>query len=104
MTRPVTVTIPHELGVAEARRRIDTGFTRLEKQLAGGGLHQVHKAWDGDRMSFAAKVMGQAISGRLDVRDKAVVMEIDLPMMLALIADRIKGRVQKEGQLLLEKK
>lgn len=104
MSRPVTVTIPHELGTAEARRRIDAGFGRLEKQFGGGGLNQVTRSWHGERMSFAAKVMGQAISGRLDVREKAVVMEIDLPMMLALIADKIKGRVQKEGRLLLEKK
>lgn len=102
MTRPVSITIPHELGVAEARRRIDDGFGRIEKQL--GGMGQVDKTWDGDRMAFKGKVMGQAITGRLDVRETAVLMEIDLPSMLALIADKITGRVQKEGQLLLEKK
>jgi hypothetical protein len=102
MTRPVAITIPHELGVAEARRRIEDGFVRIEKQL--GGMGQVDKSWDGDRMSFNGKVMGQAITGRLDVRETAVLMEIDLPTMLALIADKITGRVKKEGQLLLEKK
>lgn len=102
MTRPVRIDIPHELGAAEARRRIEEGFGRIESQF--GGVAQVTKSWDGDRMSFRGKVMGQAISGRLDVRDKAVAMEIDLPTMLALIADKITGRVKKEGQLLLEKK
>jgi hypothetical protein len=103
MTRPVSIDIPHELGVAEARRRIDDGFVRIEKQL-GAGLGQVTRSWDGDRMSFAAKVMGQAITGRLDVGERAVLMQIDLPTVLALIADKITGRVKKEGQLLLEKK
>jgi hypothetical protein len=104
MSRPLAITIPHELGAAEARRRIEDGFGRIEAQFGGGALSQLRKSWDGDRMSFAAKVMGQAISGRIDVREKAVVMEIDLPMLLGLIADRIKGRVQKQGRLLLEKK
>lgn len=102
MTRPVRIDIPHELGVAEAHRRIDQGFGRIESQF--GGVAQVTKSWDGDRMSFHGKVMGQTITGRLDVRETTVAMEIDLPTMLALIADKITGRVKKEGQLLLEKK
>lgn len=103
MSRPVSINIPHELGVAEAHRRIEEGFGRIEQQF-GGGMAQVQKSWDGDRMSFAAKVMGQSITGRLEVREKVVAMEIDLPTFLALMADKITGRVQKEGQLLLEKK
>jgi hypothetical protein len=103
MTRPVSIDIPHELGAAEARRRIEEGFGRIEQQL-GGGMAQVQKSWDGDRMSFAAKVMGQSITGRLDVQEKQVAMQIDLPTFLALMADKITGRVKKEGQLLLEKK
>jgi hypothetical protein len=103
MSRPVAINIPHELGVAEAHRRIEEGFGRIEQQF-GGGMAKVQKSWDGDRMTFAAKVMGQSITGRLDVREKAVLMEIDLPTFLALMADKITGRVQKEGRLLLEKK
>lgn len=103
MTRPVHINIPHELGAAEARKRIEEGFGRIEQQF-GGGMAQVSKSWDGDRMSFAAKVMGQSITGRLDVQEKQVAMEIDLPTFLALMADKITGRVKKEGQLLLEKK
>ncbi len=103
MSKPVTVTIPHQLGRAEARRRIDEGFARLTAQL-GGGLAQINKTWSGDQMQFAARAVGQAISGRLDVLDDAVKMEIDLPPLLAMIADKIRGRIQKEGQLLLDKK
>ena len=103
MTRPITISIPHQLGVAEARSRIDQGFGRLEQQIAGG-FAQVRKTWEGDRMHFDAKVMGQAVRGRLDVLADAVKMEIELPAFLAMIADKIKGRVQKEGTLLLEKK
>ena len=102
MTRPVHIDIPHELGVAEAHRRIEQGFGRIEKQF--GGVAQVTKSWDGERLNFHGKVMGQTITGRLDVREKVVAMEIDLPMMLALIADKITGRVKHEGQLLLDKK
>jgi putative polyhydroxyalkanoate system protein len=102
MSKAVTVTIPHELGRAEARRRIETGFGDLSRQL--GGLGAVSKTWEGDRLSFAFAAMGQAISGSVDVADRAIRLEVLLPGLLAMMAGKLEGRLQKEGQLLLEKK
>ena len=104
MSKTITVSIPHDLGKAEARRRIEEGFGKLGAQMGGEGLMSVTRAWEGDRLSFAAKVLGQGITGRLDVQDKLVRMEVDLPNVLGMIANKIKGRLQKEGHLLLEKK
>jgi hypothetical protein len=103
MTRPISISIPHELGVAEAKKRLENGFGKLEKEISGG-LAQVEKHWEGDRLVFLAKGMGQRVSGRLDVLERSIAMEIDLPEFLAVIADTIKGRVKKQGMLLLEKK
>jgi putative polyhydroxyalkanoate system protein len=103
MTRPVSISIPHELGAAEARRRIDEGVEKLVAQ-AGGGMAKIQKTWEGDRLHFIADAIGQRMTGRLDVLEKEVRMEIDLPTFLAVIADKFKGRLRKEGQLLLEKK
>jgi len=102
MSKAVTVTIPHELGRAEAKRRVDAGFGDLSRHL--GGLGAVTQSWDGDRLSFSFATMGQAISGAIDVADQAVRIEVLLPNLLALMADKVKGRLQKDGQLLLEKK
>ena len=33
MSQPVTVTIPHQLGAAEARRRIDNGFADFARHM-----------------------------------------------------------------------
>jgi len=38
------------------------------------------------------------------VLEDAVKMEVDLPPFFAMIADKVKGRLKKEGQLMLEKK
>jgi hypothetical protein len=102
MSKAVTVTIPHELGVAEARRRLDAGFGDLSKHV--GALGQVQKTWSGDRLSFGFSAMGSAISGSAEVSERAVRLEILLPTFLALMAGKLTGRLQKEGQLLLEKK
>ena len=100
MSKPVTVTIPHQLGAAEARRRIDAGFADLSRHL-GGAAGALEKVWDGDRLSFRLQSMGQAISGYVAVSETAVAIEVLLPGFLAMIASKVKGTLQKEGQLLL---
>lgn len=102
MSKAVTVTIPHELGREEARKRIEAGFGDLSRHL--GDMGSVTKAWDGDRLSFAFAAMGQAVSGSVDVADRAIRLEVLLPTLLAMMAGKLKGRLQSEGQLLLEKK
>lgn len=97
------MTIPHELGRAEARRRIEAGFTDLAGRL-GPGPGAFEKRWEGDRLVFALTTMGQAISGVVEVADKAVRIEVLLPGFLAMIAGKVKGRLQSEGRLLLERK
>lgn len=100
MSKPVTVSIPHELPPAEARRRIDEGFVKLLSQA--GSIAKIDKSWAGDRMMFAFHTLGQTVSGHLDVRPRTIDLEIHLPVFLAAIADKLKGRLRKEGQLLLK--
>lgn len=102
MSTPIAVDIPHRLGVAEAKRRIDQGFVQLAEQVGGPGLARVNRAWDGDRMSFSLAMLGQAISGRLLVTGDLVRIEVHLPGFLAALASGMKGRLQKQGQLLLK--
>jgi hypothetical protein len=99
-TAPITLSIPHQLGRAEARQRIENGFANLIGQLPGSGGACTQR-WDGDRLSFSVASLGQTISGVVDVHDAAVTMEIALPGVLGMIAHAIKGRIQKAGQQLL---
>jgi hypothetical protein len=103
MATPITVSIPHQLGRAEARRRIETGFAKLPQALVGGA-RTVSERWEGDRLVFGVAALGQTISGFIDVQDAAVTMEIALPGVLGLIAGGLKNRLQKAGGLLLLKK
>ena len=103
MATPISISIPHQLGRAEARRRIETGFAKIAGQLPGGaGTYS--ERWDGDRLTFRVSGLGQTVSGVVDVLDAAVTMEIELPAILGMIASGLKGRIQKAGQLLLTKK
>jgi putative polyhydroxyalkanoic acid system protein len=105
MSAPITVSIPHQLGKEEARRRIAEGFGKLRQQMTGGllGLVSFQERWEGDRLHFEGGGLGQKISGRIDVLPATVQIQLDLPPILAALADRIAGRVKNEGQKLLGK-
>jgi len=103
VARPISITIPHALGLDEARRRIDESFGNLQTQMTGGmlGLVSFQRSWEGNRLNFTGGGLGQKITGRLDIQADAVHIQLDLPELLAAIADRITGRLRQETQKLL---
>ena len=103
MATPITVNIPHQLGRAEARRRIENGFGKITHLRPGGIGGTSTERWDGDRLVFSVATMGQTVSGVVTVLETAVSMEIELPGVLGLIASGLKDRLQKVGRLLLTK-
>jgi len=103
MAAPITISIQHRLGRAEARRRIETGFGKMVQQLPGGGGTFTER-WDGDRLTFRATAMGQTVDGVIDVLDAAVTIEIQLHGVLGMVASGLKKRLQEVGRLLLTKK
>lgn len=100
MSTPLHVTIPHQLGRAEARRRIEHGVAKLADQLPGGAsVHDPH--WEGDRLAFRIAALGQAVAGSVEVLEASVAIEIELPALLGQIAGTFKDKLKKAGQLLL---
>lgn len=103
MAETIKIDIPHKLTREAARQRIAESFGKLRDQ-AIGGMVKFEDVWTGDRLDFRARMLGQSVVGRLEVLDSSVHVEIELPMFLAAIANTIKGKLQKGGQVLLEKK
>jgi hypothetical protein len=103
MPRPVVVDIPHELGKDGARQRLQNGFTKLREQFGFGAL-TFEERWEGDFLHFSAQGLGQNIVGRVDVMEKLVRIELDLPWALGVLAEKLQGRIRSAGTLLLEKK
>lgn len=99
MVKPVVVSIPHELGQAEARRRIDEGVIQLTSQI--GAVGEVSRSWQGDVLHFSLQAIGQTVSGTIAVEPRDVRLEVNLPGIFAMIANKVKGRLLTEGQILL---
>lgn len=103
MSKPLIVSIPHNLGKEEAIRRLRTGFGQLRTTL-GDKISLLEDTWTGDRMDFRAGALGQTITGHLDVTNDTVRLEVQLPFVLALFAEKAKGLIEKQGTLMLGKK
>ena len=103
MSKPLVVSIPHNLGKAEALRRLQGGMSGLKSQF-GDKVASINETWAGDRMDFRVGAMGQNVSGHLNVMEDQVRVELQLPWILAMVAEKAKSFIQKQGTLLLEKK
>src|SRR5438132_960965 len=99
MTAPITVDLPHQLGVNGAKARIDQGFGKIADFVPGGSVTD-HR-WDGDTLHFTLAAMGQTVVSRLEVMADKVRATIDLPPFLALFAEPIRAKLAKDGPKLL---
>ena len=106
MPQPISITIPHRLGREEARRRIEAGFGQLQQQMTGGmmAMLSLEQRWEGDKLQFQGSALGQKLTGRIEVLADSVQVQLDLPIILAAIADQISAKLKRAGQLLLEEK
>ena len=103
MAKPLIVSIPHNLGRAEATRRLQGGMASMKSQF-GDKVASIYETWSGNRMDFRVGAMGQNVNGHLEVMEEQVRVEVQLPWILAMIAEKAKTFIQKQGTLLLEKK
>ena len=100
--KPVSITIPHALGKDEALRRLKTGLTQSAAAIPL--LHIAESAWAADRMTFRATVLGQTVTGTVDVEDTLVRVEVLLPALLSRLANTITEGLAAKGRLLLTKR
>ena len=99
--RPVIVTIPHRLGKDEAKRRLQAGVSNVRSHV--NSFVMLKDAWVGDHLDFQASLLGKSTTGSVDVADDHVRLEVQLPWVLAMVADKAKALVKRQGQLMLEK-
>ena len=102
MSAPLVISIPHRLGREEARQRLQSGLTRVASRVPALSVDE--ERWDGDRMIFRVRALGQAASGLVDVADDHVRLEVMLPWLLQRFADVAQKAIQQSGRLLLEKR
>src|SRR4051812_32850709 len=100
MARSISLTIPHRLTQQEVRNRISKGITDAQREHAGKFSKLDHQ-WKDNHLSFDVGILGQTITGAVDVNPSDVVVNIDLPWMLAAFADKIRPQIKAQAEKLL---
>ena len=103
MSETVTVVVQHNLGKAEATRRLKEGLARTPGHL-GSMIAVEDEGWQGDTLRFRLRALGQTAAATIEVLEEALRIEVSLPWLLAKAAKRLLPVLQKEATLLLEKK
>jgi hypothetical protein len=103
MSRPLVVMIPHHLGKPEAIRRLKSGLAGVRENLPRLVAVQ-EEVWTDGLLQFRVGALGQVARGTIDVQDDHVRLEVMLPWLLALLADKIQPAIRAQGTLMLEKK
>lgn len=101
MTRSITVPVAHNLPKEEVRRRMRERVGSLGKFIPGGNS-SVQSNWPNeDQMRLDISAMGQNVEALLDVQDQAVIVTVQLPGMLGMMAGMIEGAIKDKGSTLL---
>lgn len=103
MARPVSITVSHELGRKVAVTRLRDGVDRIRDRLGLVKMQLVEEKWTGDTLEFGVSALGQTVRGKLAVEDALVRVEVMLPWMLAVFAEKLKLGVERQGRLMLDK-
>jgi putative polyhydroxyalkanoic acid system protein len=103
VSAPVSVSIAHRLGKAEATRRLKDGLARTKGHL-GALISVEQEVWSGDTLQFQMRALGQTAAGSIEVREDSLRIEVTLPWLLAKAAERILPVMRQQTALLLEKK
>lgn len=99
---PITVDLPHTLGKAAARARIEQGMGGLTRHLPPGATAQ--PSWNGDTLNLQVSAMGQDLRTAIDVQDTIVRVQLVLPPALAFFGHAIEAGIRRTGTELLQDK
>ena len=90
MSRSIVMTFPHELGVAEAKKRITERFDLVRSQYIEK-IGSAEIAWVGDVAHLRVAALGQNATAEIDVKPADIRVEVHLPWLLAAMAGKIEG-------------
>ncbi len=100
MAREVKLSIPHELGAEEAKRRIHDGLEALRAEY-GTHFSTADIVWSDTNADVKIAAFGQSLTTAIDVADRRVDVTLLLPVLLAGFAERARNFLEAKGSDML---
>ena len=96
----VKVSVPHNLGADEAKKRITHLFTETKGQL-GNTVTDVQESWIDNKGIFSFKAMGFTVGGNLSVESAVVDVEVNLPFAALPFKSKLENELTTRAKALL---
>ena len=97
MSRSLTMTFPHDLGVPEAKRRIAERFELMKHEYVDKIGH-AEIVWVGDVANLRVAALGQTATAEVAVMPAEVKIEVHLPWLLAAMANKVQGLLKTNAE------
>jgi hypothetical protein len=92
MSKSIVITVPHYLGVEEARRRVATEVDQLRSEYVNKFAYS-EVDWAADTANIRVVALAQEVKARIDVMADSVRIEIILPWLLAKLAAPLQDKL-----------
>ncbi|QGM98190.1 polyhydroxyalkanoic acid system family protein [Methylocystis parvus] len=90
MSNKITVTVPHNLGVETARKRLAERIEALQREYVDK-VAQSEVIWSGDVATVRVAALGQTATAQMTVLPELVRIEVQLPWLLAKLSGALQG-------------
>ena len=97
----LSLNIPHAQTQEEALNRIKQLLGRLQEEQKGT-ITDVQENWNGPNGNFSFSAKGFNIAGSIQVKDKEVLLESDLPFAVSLFKGQIASIITEKANTLLK--
>ena len=95
------IDLPHQLGRIEAKRRMQARIGELAGHMPGG-VAEVRSAWPEEyRLALDVAAMGQQVAATIEVEERVVRLNLELPLMLSFASGAIEAMIRRKGGDLL---
>lgn len=92
MDKPIVVTVPHNLGIDAAKRRVAEGIARARMDFLDKLAH-CDVSWSGNRADLRVSALGQTVAVQIDVLDDSLRIEVRALGFLSGLLNRIGDRL-----------
>lgn len=101
MANTITITVPHNLGVETAKKRLAEKLDQLKREYVDKVAHS-EVTWAGDIATIRVSALGQQATAQMNVLADMVRIEVQLPWILAALTGKIQDFVSRNANDVLK--
>jgi hypothetical protein len=97
MSNSIVITVPHNLGAEEAKRRIAKHLEHLRRDYIDK-LAYSEANWNGNTADLRVVAFGQTATGKICVMSDSLLIEVQLPWILGALTGKIQGVLKSNAE------